>query len=225
MINEFRYSDRIHAGKILAEILRERHIKDAVILALPRGGVPVANVIAEALNTPLDVLIVRKIGAPFNPEYGIGAMCEDFEPLFNAGELLPFEDLEEEVKEIVQEEKAELKRRIQQYRRGRNLPEIKNKNVILVDDGLATGVSAAAAGKFLKSMGAKKIMLAVPVGPQSVSDLLRANIDEIICPYKPPEYHAIGSWYFNFNQISDAEVMDVLRRYHPDGDKHVSLET
>jgi putative phosphoribosyl transferase len=218
MIDQFRYSDRHHAGKILAAILVERQLIDPVVLALPRGGVPVANIIADTLHVPLDVLIVRKIGAPFNPEYGIGAMCEDLIPLFNAGELLPFEDLEEAVIEIVQEEKAELKRRIQHYRGGRDLPEVKNKNVILVDDGLATGVSAAAAGKFLKSKGARKIYLVVPVGPQSVSDLLRANIDEIICPYKPMGFHAIGSWYKNFDQVSDEEVMSVLRHYHPDTD-------
>ena len=217
MITQFRYSDRHHAGKILSEILLERHLIDPVILALPRGGVPVANIIADTLRVPLDVLIVRKIGAPFNPEYGIGAMCEDLNPLFNAGELLPFEDLEDSVIKIVQEEKAELKRRIQHYRGGRDLPDVRNKNVILVDDGLATGVSAAAAGRFLKAKGAKRIFLAVPVGPQTVSDLLKANIDEIICPYKPTEFHAIGSWYVNFEQVSDEEVMSVLRHYHPDG--------
>lgn len=223
MITQFRYTDRKHAGKVLAESLMQLKLIDPVILALPRGGVPVAQIIADALKVSLDVLIVRKIGAPFNPEYGIGAMCEDFYPLFNAGELLPFEDLTEEVKDIVQAEKIELKRRIKSYRMGRKLPEIKNKEVILVDDGLATGVSAAAAGKFLKSQGAKKVILAVPVGPQSISDLLKTYIDEIICPYRPMGFHAIGSWYLNFNQVSDEEVMAILEHYHPESGHNISV--
>ena len=172
MSSLFTYSDRVHAGKVLAEIMLERQLESPVILALPRGGVPVAKEVAEALHVSLDVLIVRKIGAPFNPEYGIGAMCEDLNPLFNAGEILSLEDLDESVKEIIEKEKLELKRRIQYYRGSRNLPDIKNKNVILVDDGLATGVTAAAAGRFLKMKGAKEIILAVPVAPRSKSELL-----------------------------------------------------
>lgn len=223
MINQFKYADRDHAGRVLGDMLLERQLKSPIIFALPRGGVPVAKIIAETLHVPLDVLIVRKIGAPFNPEYGIGAMCEDLQPLFNAGELLPFEDLEEEVREIVEEEKTELKRRIQYYRGSRELPVVKNRNIILVDDGLATGVTAAAAGKFLKSKGAKVILLAVPVGPRTVSDLLTKNIDEIMCPYRPSGFSAVGSWYQQFNQVSDQEVMDTLRHYHPESASDITI--
>ncbi len=223
MNSQFKYADRDHAGRVLGDMLLERQLVDPIILALPRGGVPVAKIIAETLHASLDVLIVRKIGAPFNPEYGIGAMCEDLQPLFNAGELLPFEDLEDEVKEIVEEEKSELKRRIQYYRGSRELPNVKNRNIILVDDGLATGVTAAAAGKFLKAKGAKVILLAVPVGPRTVSNLLTKNIDEIMCPYRPSGFSAVGSWYQQFNQVTDQEVMDILRHYHPQSASDITI--
>ena len=223
MSTQITYKDRQHAGRVLAQVLEQRKILNPVILALPRGGVPVADVIAQKLHSPLDVLIVRKIGAPFNPEYGIGAISEDLDPLFNAGELLPFEDLDEEVKEIVEAEKKELSRRIHMYRGERSLPEIKNRTVILVDDGLATGVSAAAAGRFLKKRGAQKIYLAVPVGPHHPSKLLMANIDEVICPYRPMNLTAIGLWYEEFNQVSDAEVMTILSHYHPETKRELSL--
>lgn len=106
MSTQFTYSDRAHAGRVLAQILQERQLENPVILALPRGGIPIAKEISETLHVPLDILIVRKIGAPFDPEYGIGAMCEDFRPILNAGELLPLEDLEDEVKEIIEKEKV-----------------------------------------------------------------------------------------------------------------------
>jgi putative phosphoribosyl transferase len=212
----FIYSTRSHAGKILAAKLVERHIENPIIFALPRGGVPIGHEIAKALHVSLEVLMVRKIGAPFNPEYGIGAICEDLRPLFNAGELLHFEDLDDAVVKIVDDEKRELTRRVQYYRGTRKLPEVKNRNVILVDDGLATGVTAAAAGKFLRSKDAKQIFLAVPVGPKNVSELLTENIDEIICPYYPDGFMAIGSWYQYFPQVTDEEVMNILRLYHSD---------
>ncbi len=212
----FIYSTRSHAGKILAAKLVERHIENPIIFALPRGGVPIGHEIAKALHVSLEVLMVRKIGAPFNPEYGIGAICEDLRPLFNAGELLHFEDLDDAVVKIVDDEKRELTRRVQYYRGTRKLPEVKNRNVILVDDGLATGVTAAAAGKFLRSKDAKQIFLAVPVGPKTVSELLTENIDEIICPYHPDGFMAIGSWYQYFPQVTDEEVMNILRLYHSD---------
>ena len=223
MSTQITYKNRQHAGRVLAQVLEQRNILNPVILALPRGGVPVADLIAQQLQVPLDVLIVRKIGAPFNPEYGIGAISEDLDPLFNAGELLPYEDLEEEVKDIVEAEKKELSRRIHLYRGERSLPEIKNRSVILVDDGLATGVSAAAAGRFLKKRGAQKIYLAVPVGPHHSSKLLMDNIDEVICPYRPMNLTAIGMWYEEFNQVTDSEVMTILSHYHPETKRELSL--
>lgn len=221
MIGKFAYSDRAHAGKVLAENILQRNLEDPVILALPRGGVPVAHEIAESMNLSMDVVIARKIGAPLNPEYGIGAISEDLNPVFNSGELLSLEDLEDEVKFIIEKEKVELKRRVILYRGARRLPDLNNRSVVLVDDGLATGVTAAAASRFLKMKGAKKIILAVPVGPRNVSELLERDIDEIICPYKPANFTAIGLWYNRFDQVSDQEVLSILRHYHPDA--HVDL--
>lgn len=221
MKEHFIYRDRTHAGKVLAEIIQERGIKQPVILALPRGGVPVAKEIAEKLGFPLDVLIVRKIGAPFNPEYGIGALCEDLQPLLKAGDMLHFEHLQNEVKATIEREKKELQRRVKRYREQRNLLEVKNKTVLIVDDGLATGVTAAAAGRFLHLKGAKEVILCVPVGPKETSELLRENIDEIICPYKPDNFFGIGSWFRDFTQVSDEEVTSILKRYHPE--QHIDL--
>lgn len=219
----FRYNNRHHAGQVLAGVLEEKTFINPVLLALPRGGVPVASEVADALQLPFDILNVRKIGAPFNEEYGIGAMCEDLKPLFQAGEIFPLEDLRDDVEKIVQVEKGELKRRMLLYRGSRPLPEIENRDVIIIDDGLATGVTAAAAGRFLKAKGAHKIYLAVPVGPASESELLRQNVDEIICPYRPSIFSSIGLWYKEFNQVTDAEVLSLLHRYHPDENNSLSL--
>jgi putative phosphoribosyl transferase len=221
MKEHFIYRDRTHAGKVLAEIIQEHGINQPVILALPRGGVPVAKEIADRLGLPLDVLIVRKIGAPFNTEYGIGALCEDLRPLLKAGDMLHLEHLQNEVNTIIEKEKKELQRRIKHYREQRDIPDVKDKTVLLVDDGLATGVTAAAAGRFLHFKGAKDVILCVPVGPKDMSELLRANIDEIICLYKPDNFFSIGSWFSDFTQVSDKEVTSILKRYHPE--QHIDL--
>lgn len=219
MLGNFLYRDRLHAGKVLSEIILKRELINPIILALPRGGVPIGMQIAEVLKAPLDVLIVRKIGAPFNPEYGIGAISEDLIPLMSAESLVNEEHLEEEVKEIIENEKKELIRRIQLYRGDRKLPEFQNRTVILVDDGIATGVTAAAAGKFLKSQGAKEVILAVPVGPRTLGPLVRRNVDEIICPYTPAGFSGVGSWYQDFRQVSDEEVVYILNHFYPSSSK------
>lgn len=221
MNEHFLYKDRTHAGKVLAEIIQKRGIYEPIILALPRGGVPVAKEIADRLALPLDVLIVRKIGAPFNAEYGIGAMCEDLHPLLKAGDMLQLEHLQSEIKIIIEREKKELQRRIKHYREQRGLPDVHDKTVLIVDDGLATGVTAAAAGRFLHMKGAKNVILCVPVGPKDSSELLKTNVDEIICPYKPDNFFGIGSWFSDFTQVSDKEVISILKKYHPE--QHIDL--
>ena len=221
MLGNFLYRDRAHAGKVLAEILVKRELINPIILALPRGGVPIGMQIAEVLKVPLDVLIVRKIGAPFNPEYGIGAITEDFIPLMSAESLIDEEHLEEEVIAIIENEKQELIRRIQLYRGDRKLLEFKNRTIVLVDDGIATGVTAAAAGKFLKSQGAKEVILAVPVGPKTLGPLVRRNVDEIICPYTPAGFSGVGNWYQDFRQVSDEEVVYILNHFYPKSEKNL----
>ena len=215
MLGEFIYNDRSHAGKVLAEYLMNHELHSPFILALPRGGLPVADEVAHFLKAPMDVLVVRKIGAPFNPEYGIGAICEDLVPLMSAESFFPTNHMEEDVKAIIQKEKKELSRRVQLFRHGRQLPDLKNRSVIVVDDGIATGVTAASAGKYLKSLGAREVILAVPVGPRHLSDLVRSNFSEIICPYTPSGFSGVGNWYRDFRQVSDENVMAVLDKYYP----------
>jgi predicted phosphoribosyltransferase len=223
MIGQFRYQDRAHAGKVLAESLVELNLQHPIILALPRGGLPIAAEVARQLATTLDVLIVRKIGAPFNPEYGIGAICEDLVPVMSAQTFLPMDEIEEDVAEIIKNEKQELTRRVQLYRGERKLPDLRNQTVILVDDGLATGVTAAAAGKYVKSMGAKLVILAVPVGPQQRSSLLTKSVDQIVCPYTPSGFSGVGNWYFHFSQVTDDEVIRILDEFHPRESSGLSL--
>ncbi len=225
MVGDFYYTNRAHAGKVLAEAILEAGIEKPILLALPRGGVPVAEEISKTLGIPFDVLIVRKIGSPFNPEYGIGAMTEDFEPLMNAEAFLPVHKVSHEIEDIIDHEKEELKRRILLYRGQRDLPVVRNKNVVLIDDGLATGVSASAAAHFLKLQGAARISLAVPVGPRQVGSMIKKYVDEIICPYKPSRFSGVGQWYRDFNQVTDQEVIATLARIHGSGaTKQIQLD-
>ena len=215
MGGNFHYSDRKHAGQVLGEIIAEKKIERPVLLALPRGGVPLAKEISQILHIPFDVLIVRKIGAPYNPEYGIGALSEDLIPLMQAGEFVPLDHLDDDVLDIISEEKKELHRRVSLYRGDRKLPVLKNRNVILIDDGLATGITAAAAARYLKQLGSKMIYLAVPVGPKQVHDFVTKYVDEIICPYRPPRFSSVGEWYKTFEQVSDDLVISDLNAIYP----------
>jgi predicted phosphoribosyltransferase len=219
MLGNFLFNDRTHAGQVLSEHLLKYELVNPFILALPRGGVPVAHEISRILRVPMDVLIVRKIGAPFNPEYGIGAISENLIPFMNAEAFLPEDHIEQEVKEIIENEKTEVLRRIKLYRGERKLPDFKNLTILLVDDGLATGVTAAAAGKYLRLKEAKRIILAVPVGPRDISIFVRENMDEIICPYTPSGFSGISNWYRDFRQVTDDEVLNILYQTYPEQKK------
>jgi putative phosphoribosyl transferase len=219
MTHPYQFRDRIEAGKKLAEELDSLHLRNPLVLALPRGGLPIAREVAIRLHAPLEVLIVRKIGAPYNPEYGIGAMCEDFHPLFNPAAMLSEEYYKEEIERIVADEKLELQRRINNYRGRRPLPRMVGKTVILIDDGVATGMTAAAAAKFLKNVGAEQVIIAAPVCPKGNDPLLEKYSDQIICLQRPPIFSSVGQWYLNFDQVSDAEVMNILEEFHPSQDE------
>jgi putative phosphoribosyl transferase len=224
MLGDFLFNDRAHAGQVLSEHLLKYELLNPFILALPRGGVPVAHEISRILRVPMDVLIVRKIGAPFNPEYGIGAISENLVPFINAEAFLPEEHIEQEVKDVIEHEKAEVLRRIKLYRGDRKLPDFKNRTVLLVDDGLATGVTAAAAGKYLRLKDAKKIILAVPVGPSEINVFVKENMDEIICPYRPSGFSGISHWYRDFRQVTDREVLTILSQSYPEqNDRRLDL--
>lgn len=214
-----RFHDRRHAGEDLAERLlvwaSDGDILDPVVLALPRGGVPVAAVVARALGAPLDVLVVRKIGVPGHPETGIGAVAGDDEPMFDQRSLDMLGLTEADLARDVIRERAEVRRREQQYRQGRPAPAVRSKTVILIDDGLATGVTARAALRHLQRQEPARLILAVPVGaPDSVASL-RTEADDVICLYQPSAFYAVGQWYDDFDQVGDDEVIDTLSRLSP----------
>jgi predicted phosphoribosyltransferase len=206
-----RFRDRAEAGRILAdELARDRTLDGALVLALPRGGVPVAAEVAEALDAPLDVMIVRKLGFPGQPELAMGAIASGGAVILNPAiaELVP----EDEEQAIVDLELDEVTRREAVYRRGRPPPSLGGRTVILVDDGLATGATMRAAVAAARAERPKQIVVAVPVAPPSTIHVLRREAERIVCPMVPPYFAAIGLWYEDFHQVSDEEVIGLLDR-------------
>ncbi|MEV7036014.1 phosphoribosyltransferase family protein [Streptomyces sp. NPDC093272] len=210
-----RYRDRAEAGRDLAAALAgpsgEGRLPDPVVLALPRGGVPVAAEVARRLRAPLDVLVVRKIGAPHHEEYGIGAITGDDPPLLDRTALLRLGVGEDDLADAVERERRELRRRERRYRQGRPAPEVRGRTVIVVDDGLATGCTARAALRHVRDRGPARTVLAVPVGAPDSLDALAAEADLVVCPYRPAVFQAVGQWYDDFAQLTDADVLDALR--------------
>lgn len=210
------FRDRREAGRELAERLRgmqgDGALPEAVVLALPRGGVPVAHEVAEALEAPLDVLVVRKIGAPFHREVGVGAMAGDEVPLFDPSTLRALGLSEADLDSVVEGERVELRRREQLYRQGRPAPELRGRTVIVVDDGLATGSTARAALRFVRRQAPARLVLAVPVGSPESVERMRAEADEVVCPHRPAGFMAVGEWYTDFDQLTDEDVLTALHR-------------
>ncbi|MBZ9638705.1 phosphoribosyltransferase [Streptomyces sp. PSKA30] len=208
------FRDRAHAGRELAEhlrILQEKGtLPDPVVLALPRGGVTVAREVARALGAPLDVLVVRKIGAPAHEEFGVGAIAGDDPPLFDARALNQLGLTEEELAPVVARERAELHRREQRYRQGRPAAELKGRTAIVVDDGLATGSTARAAVQAVRRREPERVVVAAPVCSHEATDLLRGDADDVVCLMRPSPFHAVGLWYEDFEQLTDDDVLDAL---------------
>lgn len=207
----FVFQDRFDAGKQLADKLKDYASQKTLIFALPRGGVPVAFAVAKVLKSPLHVFVARKIGIPWQPELGVGAIALGVQ-VFNR-ELLQELDLKiSDLTEIIKREEQELKRRLILYGAEENLEKIKGKTVILIDDGLATGITAEAALKSLKQWAPKKLILAVPVGASSTAEHLKKSVAELICLEMPLHLYAIGAHYLDFSQVSDEEVIDLLAK-------------
>lgn len=204
------FADRAEAGALLAERLQDAH--DPVILALPRGGVAVAAPIARALGAPLDVLVTRKIGYPPTPELGVGAIAEGGEPVFDLTLLSRLGLTPESVAHVVEDERRELARRIRAYRGDRPLLALEGREVIVVDDGLATGSTARAALRAVAGARPAKVTLAVPVGATETVELLRAEADEVVVLLTPIDFRAVGQWYEHFEQLTDADVLRLLDR-------------
>jgi len=210
----FYFENRIDAGKKLGQLISQKNLKNPLILAVPRGGVVVGDEVAKILHAPMDVVIARKIAAPGDPEFGIGAISEDEIPHLNDDDLKYF-NFENGLKEfLILEEKCEMRRRVELYRAGNPLADISGKTIVVVDDGLATGVTADAAANFLRTLKPAKLILAVPVGPTEISPRIKKCFDDIICLRSLDHLSSVGKWYREFNQLEDSEVLEVLHKYH-----------
>lgn len=207
-----KYLDRREAGRVLADQLKAyANQKDVIVLALPRGGVPVAYEIAKALHAPLDVFIVRKLGVPGHEELAMGALATGGVTVFNEDILQELRIPQQAIDRVIKDEEQELKRREHTYRDDKPLPEIKDKTVILVDDGIATGATMRAAIKALRELKPKSIVIAVPVAEVTTCEKMGKIADKIVCPLRPTFFYAVGAWYDNFAQTTDEEVSELLR--------------
>lgn len=199
------FKDRNDAAQKLAARIAESNIRDAVVLGLPRGGVVIAKQIADKLGLKMDIIITRKIGAPFNKEYAIGAVSENELVINETG------DSKEYIEKEVKLERKEIERRKGLYRGNKKFPNIKNKTVILVDDGLATGLTMLVAVREAKILMPKKIIIAVPVAPPDTVSQLKKIVDEIIVLNIESDFFAVGQFYQKFNQVSDEKVKALLK--------------
>ncbi|RTZ75210.1 MAG: phosphoribosyltransferase [Gammaproteobacteria bacterium] len=186
--------------------------KGLLVLALPRGGVPVGYEVAKALGADLDILLVRKLGTPGQPELAMGAIASGGIEVINPRIVQALGISERQIQEVAREEYAELQRREAAYRGDRPFPEIAGRTVILVDDGLATGASMKAAIQALKTLEPGKIVVAVPVAPPDTLSSLESEVDEVVALMAPPAFAAVGQWYIDFGQTSDSEVRELLQK-------------
>ena len=206
------FYNRFDAGDRLSLRLESyQNNPDAIVLALPRGGVPVASRIAKHLNLPLDVFIVRKLGAPFQEELAMGALASGDVIFFNEKIISDLNVSQTDIKQIIALEKAELSRREKKYRQNRQFPNISKKIVILVDDGIATGANMHTAIIALRKLSPKKIIVAVPVAPREIVAEFAKLSDEMICLYPADFFSGVGAFYENFSQTTDEEVLELLR--------------
>jgi putative phosphoribosyl transferase len=226
------FADRRAAGRLLAARLRHAlpapggrqaegepsgaspDLADTrpLVLALPRGGVPVAREVADALAAPLDVLVTRKIGYPRQPELGVGAIAEGGEPVYDDEFLRRLGLSRGDLAPVVARERAELDRRVRVYRGGRPPPDVAGRLVVLVDDGLATGVTARAALRSLRSRSAGQTVLAVPVAAPSSAAAMLSEADSVVALALPGTFRAVGEWYVSFGQLTDSDVLKLLAR-------------
>ncbi len=206
-----KFSNRIQAGQKLAQHLQAySNLDDVLVLALPRGGVPVAFEVARLLNAAIDVCIVRKLGVPGHKELAMGAIASENIIVFNQDVIDSLGIDQEKITTVVNQELQELKRRDQAYRGDKPAINVKNKTVILIDDGIATGATMLAALRIIQQQQPAKIVVAVPVAPLNTCEQLRLEVDDVVCLHCPEVMSAIGWWYEDFSQTTDNEVRALL---------------
>lgn len=206
------FEDRTDAGRRLGEVVRERGVEADLVLAIPRGGLPLGRAVADALDAPLDVVIAKKMGAPSNPELAIGAVAADGSVWLN-DDLLAMQGIGDEyVEEVREREAAAARQKAERYRGESGGLDVTGKRVVIVDDGIATGATARACIEQVRAQRVEQIVLAVPVGsPQTIAEL-EQTVDEVVCLETPDQFQAVGQFYARFNQVSDEEAMRYLRR-------------
>lgn len=205
------FHDRTEAGKALAfALVRYHDCDDVLVLALPRGGVPVACEVAAALRAPVDVLIVRKLGVPWHEELAMGAVASGGARVLNEDVIARAGIRSDEIEGATRAQQLEIERREQAYRGSRPQPVVKGKLVILIDDGIATGATMRVAVQALRQQGVAAIVVAVPVAPAETVETLRAEADEVVCLATPEPFYAVGAWYTHFGQVADDQVSRLL---------------
>lgn len=208
------FSDRREAGMELASKLKQYAGRtDVVVLALPRGGVPVAFEVAESLDAPLDIFLVRKLGMPGHPEYAMGAIASGGVRVLSEDVVRAYDIPQSAIDTIARKEREELERREREYRRGAALTDLRGRIVILVDDGLATGSTMKAAVQAVRQHGPARVVVAVPVGAPSTCEEFADVTDETVCARTPEPFSAVGRWYRDFSQTTDEEVQTLLREH------------
>ncbi len=204
------FADRRAAGRALAQALIHHAGTNPIVLGLPRGGVVVADEVARALGGTLDVWIVRKLGAPDQPELGMGAIAEGPAVVLDRSIVRAVNVTRAELCEVARREMVEMERRIQRFRGGRAAPDVRDRIVILVDDGIATGGTMRAAIRAIKRRHPARLVIATPVASTDIIDSLGRTVDEVVCLYQPDMLFAIGLWYQDFRQVADEEVTRIL---------------
>jgi putative phosphoribosyl transferase len=204
------FRDREQAGEVLASALKDLRGEDVLVLAIPRGGVVVGSIVARALGAPLDIIVTKKIGAPGEAEYALGAVTQDGEVILDEAAVRMLGVGRDYLDSEAANQREEVRDRMKRFRGERPYPSLKGKTVVIVDDGIATGYTALAAARSVKRQGPKSVVLAVPVGPSETIAKLSREVDKVVCLEMPEPFFAIGEFYSEFGQVEDDEVRRIL---------------